>query len=446
MVHESCHCDNGSSLAQIYDPDSARLVEEHRAAKVIQAVYRKYVQRHDWCRHFRAELNALLKTAVQHPDDWPKAQRGSSRVYLPLERPEIVIKEITGCAAPRIIRTNLVRQLVDQIGASNVLVVPKNICRKTKTHNYLFEEKLLVSPHVTDNIKTYLDNLAAFNDAVVALTRLFAKGCLDDILDISSEITGEECYIRYDNLPLFLSKKDGCVIGKVGLIDLEYYSTQPDDDGFYELITCFPRHANLIKEEASKCGIFLDSLKVISARQLGDRFLNVRYCHPKKFIEKHIKLKPFLFPFDLKHQIVDANQALFEKLPIDKWDQCWSVLLDRDNHLFFVDEVLSYLEKMRTKRLENIVATMSIEEKIVVRRFREDSTTFYSKLIKTMKENTSSNLTHELNVQFLETLERFHNLGSLVLVSSIQNILNALKKSNQIASFVTLFTDFDIYF
>jgi hypothetical protein len=193
------------------------------------------------------ELDALCAKVLAQADSVPRAIHGTIRVFLPEERPDLVIKElITARAAfARLETGTTVRNFLIGEGSSN-LEVPRSYMSGRCT----LDDRLPISSREFHNEALYIDNLPLFNDPVCQLVRLFRKVYLNDLISkqqsVKSCAVGDE--LRDDNFPFFIRTEHGVKKLYIGLIDLEHLEVA-NKEGLITLARMFPYHLDIIKEE-----------------------------------------------------------------------------------------------------------------------------------------------------------------------------------------------------
>lgn len=152
----------------------------------------------------------------------PQAQGGSTRVYLPKEMPEVVLKSSGRTEAiKRFHQMQEVRSILDSQNSSHLIIPKVNLCQE-----FLIEQRLPINADSYYNMGLYLSQPELFDEAVRELTRLFSRIYLSDLVNWQinplRNIEGVEDFVRYDNLPMYVIEENGKKKGKIGLIDLEH--------------------------------------------------------------------------------------------------------------------------------------------------------------------------------------------------------------------------------
>lgn len=249
-----------------------------------QKIFRLYTERAD----LPGELFQKAVNLLNNQNSWgemPKASSGKTRVYLPNELPEVVLKESGGKSTQRRKQMDQVRVILEEQGSEN-LIIP--LARQHE--NYLIEERLPIHADCYHNMDLYQSNPRLFDDAVREMTRLFSKVYLSDLVVFSihplGNLEGVENQVRYDNLPLYIVEENGEKKGKIGLIDLEHLDEQPSPEGLETLVRIFPNHLDLIKEEAKKLRMEIDDSKLDAAAIKGKKYLQLGYLDHLAWLEK----------------------------------------------------------------------------------------------------------------------------------------------------------------
>jgi hypothetical protein len=241
--------------------------EKHVAASTIQCAFRSF-----HANRQKNELQKQLLTVKEYEPSnsylknkkllksQPKADAGNTKVYFPENCPFLIIKA-TGRPSniKRLEIMKTARNLCQQLAKKHFLQMSHLIIpRAYPQERYLIEERI---PIQTADFKTqmgiYIEYYQQLNAAIKEFIHLYLSSDFEDLL---IPITIEENKIhlpRYDNIPFFISPKDGSY--NIALVDLEDFSL--NKEGFSpeqtlkkleELIILFPLHYNLIIEESQK--------------------------------------------------------------------------------------------------------------------------------------------------------------------------------------------------
>lgn len=216
----------------------------------------------------------------------PRAQEGDTAVYLPKEMPEVVLKESGRTQAiERFHQMQEVRSIVESQNSTHLIIPRANLYKK-----FLVEDRLPINVDCYHNMGLYFFQSQLFDEAICELVRLFSKGYIGDLVNSQahplSRIEGAGDFVRYDNLPLYITEEGGKQKGKIGLIDLEHFKDSPEPEGLETLAKIFPLHLNIIKEEAQKLGMVINKKSVDAAAEKGIKYLNVGFLDHFKWLEK----------------------------------------------------------------------------------------------------------------------------------------------------------------
>lgn len=366
---------------------------------------------------------SILQEKMRNKDyaTWKKAEHGVSSVFYPKEAPSLVVKDYSNCNLHHIERAELteeVREIINNLGFQNSLVVPKN---KHLFSACYVEERLPISSDMLVNMGNYINHQKAFDQAVSGLVELFAKGRLFDIIRLSSswdKVLG----IQYENIPLYLDQAGG----KVGLIDLECFAFEPKVDGILDLIMLFPFHAEAIAKQAKAKNIELKQESIENAKQKGEAYLQFHYINHKE----HIKRFPHPSPLNLTEAV---EESIIMKNLQDIEDHCndipcinsFTLTEQKTIQSFFIRSAIKYL-KINTEQntsIKNRKINQSIHNiidgtnKIIANSSHESS-----------NERKFSKLLDPKNISLREFLTKI-----------ITNLLTGLKEEKQIA-------DYDVYY
>lgn len=240
-----------------------------------------------WFSLYKPTCEAVLSGRIS----LPRATAGRTRVYLPKTLP-VVLKYIDSSSKMylRAQNTELVRSVLRARHVNN-LVIP----RTRRYKKFLVEERLAVDTDIIHNMGLYLSHYTQFNQAVQEFVELF------QVLEFKDFVTEKQKapisrlttdFVRYDNIPLFLSKEDnGRTIGKVALIDLE--DASPGRTSIDILVRIFPLHKELIMQKAYQLGIFFNTELCNQAEDRGIESLNKGFAYYATWLEQRkVLFKP----------------------------------------------------------------------------------------------------------------------------------------------------------
>lgn len=284
----------------------------HKAATTIQKNVRgRLVRRAHLPRGFYSNYSAQCAKIGMN---MPRARAGQTRVYLPTEMTDVVLKESgRKNAITRFHQMQQVRGILQSQNCSH-LVIP----RASLFKEFLVEQRLPINVDTYHNISLYLAEPQAFDDAVREMTRLFSKVYLSDLLQSyinpMNRIPGVGDGVRYDNLPLYVVENRGNKEGRIGLIDLEHIQKGGSVFHLYTLARIFPLHVDIIREEAEKLGMRPDDLQMQQATDRGKKYLQVGYLdHVHWCKEKGITADTATQIFEGSPEKEDVLTAIIEK-------------------------------------------------------------------------------------------------------------------------------------
>lgn len=233
---------------------SKQILQEREAAAIcIQKHVRGWIARKDFLprKLFPAYRRACDQFLSTNKDIFPRAEGGSTDVYLPPEAPQIVMKHTKN---PRVTlyrfrRMQAVRRKIRELGCKRILVAEAQ-----RYKEFLIEKRFMINISTVHNIELYVSNLKAFDQAILELSRLAGKVRLGDVIAYGrTALSSVPERVRYDNLALSVREEDGEKIGEIILIDLEH--SKLGGTGAEVLIRMFPYHADTIKRETQAAGI-----------------------------------------------------------------------------------------------------------------------------------------------------------------------------------------------
>lgn len=290
-----------------------------RAATTMQKHMRGYlVRKAHLPQNLFPQYNLMCKKIMEGGShSIPQALDGKTKVYLPQEIPRVVIKNSgRKSAIARFHLMQLIRSILIAQKSSHLIIPRANLC-----NDFLVEERLPINTNTYHNMNLYISQPELFDDAVRELTRLFSQASLGDLIDKCStkplgRIAGD--FVRYDNLPLYITEENGKKVGKIGLIDLEEaHTTNSVNVSCFEIIArIFPYHVDIIKEETDKLNIDVDEKRLIGAAKRGQSFLQVGFTDHLKWLEERgISSQNALEPFELSpHRMTEIITVVEQEL------------------------------------------------------------------------------------------------------------------------------------
>lgn len=220
---------------------------------------------------------------------------GSIPTIIPKEYPEIIIKQAGNKC---IFRKEQMKKVYDFIREKKVfsLVVPKAISFKNKIGNFLVEERLPINNSCYKNIDLYLSNLKLFDPVVKDMILFYQKYQLGDLV-ISTSLADrmqKTCLkgqvskvVRWDNIPILISTKNGKNIAQLALIDLEELEENPDTEkSLCDLVSIFPHHYDLIISEAKRLKLQIDEESLKESKDEGLKYFKIIYEDHRDYINK----------------------------------------------------------------------------------------------------------------------------------------------------------------
>lgn len=231
-------------------------------------------------------------------DSIPQANTGKTKVYLPKNMPEVVLKESgRKDAVQRFHQMQKVRNILEAQGSARLVIPKASLCQ-----HFLIEQRLPINADNYHNMGLYLSNLQLFDDAVREMTRLFSRICIGDLFNQPyqkhplSYIDGMNDMIRYDNMPLYIEEEKGRNVGKIGLIDLEQIKEQNSLSAVHQvpiivyspiktLAIIFPWHGDIIKEEAAKLKMDFNEDDFNMAIEKGKKYFQLGYINHANWLK-----------------------------------------------------------------------------------------------------------------------------------------------------------------
>lgn len=285
-----------------------------QAVRILKRNFRKFVRRQGILSSAAlSDYKSLCKRDIT--EGMPMADAGKTRVYLPESYPEIVLKESGLYSKQRYCQMYLIRKGLKELECSH-LMVP----RALPVEGFLIEERLPITVDSFDNMGLYWLQPELFDEAVREMVKISAQWDLtSDILDYRqhplSKNAGVECYVRYDNLPLYKVSIDGVEQGRIGLIDLEH-ADSPHDKTLINLARLFPLHYDIIKDEADRCGISCDDELLKMAADDGNKYFVYGFAdHYQWLQEKNVLSSSREWSIELSPQrMVEINKAVVTEL------------------------------------------------------------------------------------------------------------------------------------
>ena len=161
-----------------HDPISEENAIRAKMAILIQKCFRSYTTRKLFLPHGH---HSIYKKLSEKVDPKERAPSGKTKVYLPKERLDIVLKEASSVNAKKRFRQMCDVRLILQQQKSSHLTIPRvRLCGE-----FLVEERLPINTIQYHNERIYFSEPAIFDDAVREMTRLFSRIDLRDLVDSS---------------------------------------------------------------------------------------------------------------------------------------------------------------------------------------------------------------------------------------------------------------------
>jgi len=256
---------------------------ENKAAIAIQKHIRGYLERRfHLAPHLYAQYK-ILCDRVEGPEShsMPLAQAGHTRVYLPREMPDIVLKKSGSLyAVRRFHQMQSVREILISQKSSCLIIPRASLCG-----DYLVEQRLPIDPDHYYNMELYLSEPKLFDESVRELTKLFSRKQLSDLITPGGAV-------RYDNLPLCIVEEKGQKKGKICLIDLE--GIGPESHGLETLVRIFPFQLDVIKEVANELKWSFDENSLNVSAEEGKKYLRAEFTLYRDWLkQKSSPSQPF---------------------------------------------------------------------------------------------------------------------------------------------------------
>ncbi|WP_257282983.1 hypothetical protein [Endozoicomonas sp. SESOKO1] len=262
---------------------------------------------HLFSESFLAKIKIFCKEGIVK--DMPRAKTGSTCVYLPESFPQVVLRYTNETKRQFICQQKQkVGDALGQLKCSH-LIVPKAI----SCNNFLVEERLPINANIYHNLGCYLSEPELFDEPVREMVRLSSKFYIDDILTSYYNsvgyryVEGVRYYPKYENLPLYSVKENGFKVGRIGLIDLDFYFPDKiDGRTLPSLATIFPLHEHIIREEADLLGLPYNEEKLGVAFARGNKCLKSYSDHADWLTLKGVTTEFMNWSFDISPDV--SNQ------------------------------------------------------------------------------------------------------------------------------------------
>lgn len=293
---------------------------ENQAAATIQKYIRAHLARKPLLSLDYTQYLLQCEKAKKPGSGMSQAEGGNTTVYLPEETPDVVLKKSGRREAiKRFHQMQSVRTILDAQNSSHLIIPKASLCQE-----FLVEERLPINIDTFHNMHLYLTQPELFDEAVRELTRLFSNVYLTDLISRGrhplGHLPGVEDEVRYDNLPLYIVKRNGKKEGCIGLIDLEQQN-KPCSRGFEDLARIFPFHVDIIKEEADKSTIMISKKSLKNEMKKGKRFLQLGFTDHINWLKQKetFDLKPIsdLKPFEVSPQRMHELTSILERKLLD---------------------------------------------------------------------------------------------------------------------------------
>ncbi len=249
-------------------------ISKDKAATTIQKIFRGHLEKKTFLPRSLFPLYAQ-QCANTETKFMFMATDGKTPVYLPEDLPEVVLKKSGRKKAIfRFHQTQKVRSILKSEKCSH-LIIPK-----VKLYGeFLIEERLPIDTCDQHNVNLYERNRDLFNEPVREMVRLFSKSHIPCLTSWQFDKNTNTTYVedtRYDNLPFYLTNKNGKQQAMIGLIDLERAGTDEKASNEHRLFTLtviFPYHKNIIENEADKLSMHFNPKNIESASRIGLKYL-----------------------------------------------------------------------------------------------------------------------------------------------------------------------------
>lgn len=344
---------------------------------------------------------------------------GASEVYLPPNRPlllkkgkedKYMEKSARDMSKKRFHQMQEVRTILREQKSSHLTLPRANL-----SGDFLVEEKLPISGNHSHNMEVYSSAPELFDDAVREMVRLFSRVHIADLINKSGSpfADSEGFFVRYDNLPFYTTEKNGKLVGKIALIDVERMSPYPRPEALAELARMFPYHLDIIKEEAEKQRMEITPA-VEAAAQRGKKSLDTAVAYNLWLKQKEISAENN--PLQMFELTPEREQVLIDRVREDilRFNR------GEDESVFFKTNKKDFLEDPETEA--DIIA------KEVVSAFKNNIKRDVEELQEGLTENEKSDLTVArspvLNLQILNE----------DMVDSIQSRAKFRMKASELAN------------
>lgn len=308
----------------------SRLFEsnETKQARKIQSLYRGYLVRKKLAEKFshtflpssmRSNISRYLKKNSY--SDAPRAFGGNTRVYLPTEFPDIVIK----CSGPssykRLCQMNYSRAICEKKSFKH-LVIPKAQLhspvlyswKKCIEMNLIVEQRLPIQVHIFEQSNLYCTYHVQFTEAIKEFVNFKFLSGVSDLIGASTIFRGFPVP-RYDNFSLYRTTEGDIEKYQIGLVDLEHVkktafkpTVKSILGSMYSLVYFFPYHAEIIINEAKKFidpALISDEMNALNREtEAGKNFLKIAHTD----LDFYVQQKPqpeIVLSSEKKQQIIN---------------------------------------------------------------------------------------------------------------------------------------------
>jgi hypothetical protein len=298
----------------------------------------------------------------------PRSSTGKTAVYFPIEMPKIILKKSgRKDAVERFHQAQDVRTILKSQNSFCLIIPNSRPCGE-----FLIEDRLPINVDSYHNIRVYSEEPRLFDNAVREMTRLFSQRFLTDLITFGKSPLGhmKGCggYIRYDNLPLYITEENGKREGKIGLIDLEHMQKISDCtdlnkfhlEALKTLVKIFPLHLEIIQQEAVECNIEVENEILETVCESGKKYLDLAYSSYANWLTERSFLNKDSFEIT---QIRQEELASVVKKELLKLNQGDNDLFERANcdgiasKNFFTGDV-----EIKSKEFSTEIARLIIEE------------------------------------------------------------------------------------
>jgi len=262
--------------------------QQDKAAIKIQKCFCQYLERQSCLPGGLSSRHRVQCERIERfgSSSIPRAEGGSTAVYLPESMPDVVLKRSGKEHAIRRLHQMQEVRSVLRSQQSRYLIIP----RASVYRGFLVEQRLPINVNEYHNMGLYLSNPHLFDEPIREMVRLFSRRYLGDLvgdqLHPLGHIDGVEDYVRYDNLPLYIVEIGGRKEGRIGLIDLEHIHNSPSSKGLVTLGRIFPLHSDLIRDEAKKLNMKVDENSFHAAVEKGRKFLKIGFTDHLEWLQR----------------------------------------------------------------------------------------------------------------------------------------------------------------